>query len=342
LSFYHNLASPTLEMADLHRALWFEPGSTWDSPKDVLLVAQLATLAAGFTSTVNLASRVTPTATAHAFIRCIEVKTKESGGCQSTLALIQYIDPSNASGPCRVQLPPRATNLKTAKPALWEHHSHPDSGHLRISDPIQVSFSLPVRTLIRLAADSNSFPQTSTTPIVLDVGLPNLVIDAAKVNALEASIRAAARRSGCSVTVIRSKDILFKCRSKSASGACSFQVRLARKAHEPPSWTCTEIDPHHTCDPGFSKPSAALTEVLDFFVSFRLSLDIVILAADWSYLLTQPPITLVAGLVGKSKLQQSRKIALAAKVRLFSSNALRKSSSNLRALIVGFVEAQGS
>ncbi|SCZ89314.1 BZ3500_MvSof-1268-A1-R1_Chr1-1g01100 [Microbotryum saponariae] len=243
--------------------LWPVPGTRWDSPKDLLLVMQLATLAAGYSATANLASRVTPTATAHAFIRCIEAKTPNSGGCQSTLAVLQYANAKNPHGTCRVQLPPKAG--KSAKPSLKDHHSHPDSGHLKVGDVIQ----------------------PTEPPMSLEVG--PTVYTLADINKLEAYARADSRRDphNAVITVVRSKDILFKCRGKNDNDdACLWQIRLTPTSAGAKTYTCKEIEPDHTCEPAHPAPSAHLNTVLDYFPSLHLK----------------------QGLIGKSKLQQSRKI----------------------------------
>ena len=119
-----------------YKDLWPSDDSTWDSPKDVVLVLHLATLAAGYSPNINLAARPTPTRTSHAFLRCVEPKKPHRTGCQATLLYLEYLTRSKkGNGPCKVHLPPRSKDTQK----LCDHHSVPDSGHSECVGHLDVS-----------------------------------------------------------------------------------------------------------------------------------------------------------------------------------------------------------
>lgn len=116
--------------------LWPADDSTWDSPKDVVLVLHLATLASGYSPNINLAARPTPTRTSHAFLRCVEPKKPHRTGCQATLLYLEYLTKSKkGNGQCKVHLPPRSKDTQK----LCDHHGQPDSGHSEFVGALDVS-----------------------------------------------------------------------------------------------------------------------------------------------------------------------------------------------------------
>lgn len=276
-----------------HEKLFPRPESTWSSPKDLLLVLHLACLAAGYAPFLNVATRVTTSAHAHAFIRCVEQKSKNGAGCQATFCMVEWLNPKNPTGPCKMHLPPRivsAVSPGELNTVLAHHHSQENSGHARVCPPLLVSNHSPtvvtsgtghVVTSARVQNKHRADPalappalppsprQPASTPLELKVG--TTVFDAGQVTAIEASLRSAARRAKCQMSVVRTKDLLFKCRGKDSNDlACSFQVRLVpAPGGSTTDFTCKEITPDHSCLPEFEDPTPELDTVLSYFVRSR-------------------------------------------------------------------------
>ncbi|ORY81827.1 hypothetical protein BCR35DRAFT_303996 [Leucosporidium creatinivorum] len=237
-----------------YKDLWPTDDSTWDSPKDVVLVLHLATLASGYTPNINLAARPTPTRTSHAFLRCVEPKKPHRTGCQATLLYLEYLTRSKkGNGPCKVHLPPRSKDTQK----LCDHHGGEDSGHSECVGPLE----------------------RATSPFHLSVG--TRVYTKREVSLIEAGLKSTGRRAGYAIQSRHTKDVLVKCLGESDAGPCKWQVRLIPgkgrdgEGNEVEGHTASEIDPVHQCEPKLPSPSEPLREVLDYFPEITLTAGLI-------------------------------------------------------------------
>lgn len=303
-SFLHPSHSHPLAMS--HLDLWPGQESDWDSTKDLLLALHLATLATGAHSFLNVVARPTPSIGAHSFIQCAERPSTDFPGCTSTFCMVQWINPKDQNGPCRMHLPPRISGGKKGGADTWLSHHHrggekpthgifceplkvslpllsspfPSCGTLRFlgaRQPRQQNARACSRRVFWLTRPAVVLPfqplQKSSKPLSLEVG-PQVLTET-DIVALEASIRVAGRLVGSQIAMVRTKDILVRCRGKSkgedgSADLCQFQVRFvpAPAPNGPGSYTCKEITPNHSCEPEVGEPSKELKAILDFFVRF--------------------------------------------------------------------------
>lgn len=101
---------------------------------------------------------------------------------------------------------------------------------------------------------------------------------------IEAGLKASGRRRGYAIQSRHTKDVLVKCLGEGPTGPCKWQVRLV-PAPNNHGHTISEIDPNHQCDPTLVLPGSNLKRVLDFFVSDRVSVHVIIQSESSSHAL---------------------------------------------------------
>lgn len=230
----------------LMSSLWPKHGSVWKSREDVVLASQLAGLAEGYSEVTYRTGHPPRRLTLDDYIACRH-KSKQSE-CMRTLVRLGQ-DPGNSGW--------TAYTPNQDMRSAYFHAKHP-------------SASAPLLLVRQLVTTRVTHPptvilnQVDTSYEVLHLRIGDTFVGREAQNMLEAQLRVTARGEGYYLLMQRCTTafFVFCCAGRSE---CDFSVRLA--VNPDASWTCTEIQPGHTCATAAPRPASQLRKRLCRFVS---------------------------------------------------------------------------